>query len=282
MRTNVIGSFVLVASLMAGLPVFAMGGDYEINADGNIVSQQPDWPAGLADLINSGPVFSGHWVNANSEFFYLGNTASLERFITRYATLENPPLAVVIHAGSERGSALWGDKPKEQYDWKVWVQNRQIPEKQLWTVTVDVWIDRNIRLSEYKLPWPRNVGLRPAGEIERFIRSALGKVDLGPAGWQTYNNYAKAVRDGQEKKVEGEAEIPAKYWSEPIKALKPIKVYVHRLNVVVVQRVENNVEEGKYIINVISSLAPRTGDDGFVFTLDPVSRAMDFKRTKGE
>ena len=286
MWARIIGSFVLFCALILAQPVFAMGGDHPINPDGVIVAQQPDWPAGLADLINSGPVFSGHWVNANSEFFFLGDAASLTRFLTRYATLKNTPLLVIIHGGSARWSELWGDKPSSQYDWKVLLEKRgwgapakpDKPEEQ-WVVTVDVWVDRNVRLSELKCP--KNVEVKSGGEIERFIPQASGK-DLGSAGWDTYAKYANALRAGQETAVGDEREIPAEYWCDAIKALNPVKVYLHRLNVVVVQHIENGTEEGKYIYNLLSSYSPQTGGDGFVFTQDPVTGVLDFKRTIGK
>lgn len=150
--------------------LLAMGRDYQIGTNGNIISQQPDWPSGLAELINSGPVFHGHWVNANSEFFFRGDTGSLTRFLGHYSTLTNTPLVVVLHAGSARRSELWGDKPTDRYDWKVILlkRGRGAPEKpaspqEQWVVTVDVWIDHDIRLAD--LVVPKNVQLKSAGEI---------------------------------------------------------------------------------------------------------------------
>jgi hypothetical protein len=170
-RLTVITGLLLCGSTPS---LFAMGSDYRIDTNGNIVEQQPDWPAGLLGLVNSGPVFHGHWVNANSEFFFLGNTASLTRFIQRYATLKNTPLVLVVHAGSARRSALWGDKPSERYDWKVSLLKRGwgAPKKtenpkEKWVVTVDIWIDNNVKLT--KLAIPKSVKVRSAGEIEVFI-----------------------------------------------------------------------------------------------------------------
>ncbi len=76
-------------------------------------------------------------------------------------------------------------------------------------------------------------------------------------------------------------------WTDPIKALNPIRVYTHRVNVVVVQRVHEGIEEGKYIYIPISSYLPQSGDDGFEFTPDPRrgntytwgDGVFDFKRT---
>jgi hypothetical protein len=102
---------------------------------------------------------------------------------------------------------------------------------------------------------------------------------LSEAAQRTVLNYGGA-QDTQEG-------IPPKYWTEPIKALNPIKVYTHRVNVVVVQRVHEGIEEGKYIVILISSYHPHPGDDGFEFSPNPLScnkytlgdGVFDYRRT---
>ena len=72
------------------------------------------------------------------------------------------------------------------------------------------------------------------------------------------------------------------------KSLHPVKVYTHRVNIVVVQRMRGETEEGKYIYIMISSYLPQSGDDGFVFSPNPRSGntyslgdgVFDFKRTR--
>jgi hypothetical protein len=86
---------------------------------------------------------------------------------------------------------------------------------------------------------------------------------------------------------EGERhEIPSKYWAEPIKALNPLRVYLHRVNVVVAQRISDGVEEGKYIVIVISSYLPQNKVDRFEYTPNPQrdnlfyagDEVLDYKR----
>ena len=67
-------------------------------------------------------------------------------------------------------------------------------------------------------------------------------------------------------------EIPARYWCNPIKALHPIKVYEDQGNVVVVQKIANGIEYGKYIGSVYSSHHPgpefiRSRSDTNILTL---------------
>ena len=108
--------------------------------------------------------------------------------------------------------------------------------------------------------------------------------DLKQDAWATLVARQRATRGGTKDPTN---EIYPTYWADGIKALNPIKVYTHRVNIVVVQRISDGVEEGKYIYIPISSYLPMTGDDGFVFSPEPLSGntytlgdgVFDFKRT---
>jgi hypothetical protein len=108
--------------------------------------------------------------------------------------------------------------------------------------------------------------------------------DLVEAAEATYVARRNATRGGTPDPTN---EFYPTYWADGIKALNPIKVYKHRTNIVVVQRITDGTEEGKYICLPISSYLPMTGDDGFVFSPEPLSGntytlgsgVFDFKRT---
>ena len=104
-----------------------------------------------------------------------------------------------------------------------------------------------------------------------------GSGNLAASALQTHMQYIKAVNSGAQEPSD---EIPEQYWSDEIKRLKPIKVYRHRSNIVVVQKASANIQEGKYISIMISSYAPQSGDDGFTFT-DIGNSVHDFKRVIG-
>ncbi|MBW8042245.1 MAG: hypothetical protein FVQ85_19905 [Planctomycetes bacterium] len=87
------------------------------------------------------------------------------------------------------------------------------------------------------------------------------------AAQQTYANRVRAINAGKENSSSNE--IHERYWAPAIRELKPIKVYTHRVNIVVVQKVRDNVEEGKYINIIISSYLPMDGVDGFTFQPNP-------------
>ena len=101
--------------------------------------------------------------------------------------------------------------------------------------------------------------------------------NLATAALQTHIQYIKAVNSGAQKPSD---EIAKKYWTDEIKRLKPIRLYRHRGNIVVVQRASTNWEEGLYISIMISSYAPQSGDDGFTFS-DIGNSVYDFKRVIG-
>lgn len=50
--------------------------------------------------------------------------------------------------------------------------------------------------------------------------------DWNAAGNHTYSNYLRGVNSGDPESGNGgyEREIPAKYWAEPLRALRPVRV----------------------------------------------------------
>lgn len=91
---------------------------------------------------------------------------------------------------------------------------------------------------------------------------------LQRSAWKTLENYNQAVLAGREKMS---AEIPAAYWEPGISKLHPVRVYSHRVNLVVVQSVQNGQERGKYIYLPVSSYLPvahwfsHQTQDGYLF-----------------
>jgi len=98
---------------------------------------------------------------------------------------------------------------------------------------------------------------------------------LTAAAQDTYVRFLK-TREGDA--ISSGREIPASCWADEILALRPLRVYLHRVNVVVVQKAAGGVEQGKYIYIPISSYLPQSGDDGFTFT-NSDGPIHDFKRS---
>lgn len=99
--------------------------------------------------------------------------------------------------------------------------------------------------------------------------------DTAGAAYKTYVQYVRAVHAGKEKVSD---DIPEQCWADGIKALKPVKVYLHRVNIVAVQRVSSETEQGKYIYIPVSSYIPQSGDDGFTFT-EHKDDVYDYRRS---
>jgi hypothetical protein len=87
--------------------------------------------------------------------------------------------------------------------------------------------------------------------------------------WRTMASFDDAVLKHRQK---FQREIPPTYWDPGIQRLNPLKVYTHRGNLVVAQRVTAGLEHGKYIDLPVAPFHPKSawfshkyGVDGFVF-----------------
>lgn len=121
------------------------------------------------------------------------------------------------------------------------------------------------------------VGCKKTSNSDASPPPSLTRNEVDRDAYATYAAYVNAAKDGKEI---GGDEIPPAYWIGEIKRLNPLKVYTHRVNIVVVQRVKEGVEEGRYINIPVSSYVPQSGDDGFVVTPDSkLNGVYDFKRT---
>lgn len=83
---------------------------------------------------------------------------------------------------------------------------------------------------------------------------------------RTYVNYNRAWQAGTET---DRTQIAQTYWTDEIKFLQPVRVYLHAANVVVVQKTGEGTESGKYLTLMISSVHPTNGRDGFEYTPNP-------------
>ncbi|MHC4111753.1 MAG: hypothetical protein ACYSWZ_10690 [Planctomycetota bacterium] len=101
-------------------------------------------------------------------------------------------------------------------------------------------------------------------QTESRVEKATNLMD---AAHQTYASRVRAINEGKENS--SSTEIPEQYWAPAIRELKPIKVYTHRVNIVVVQKIRDNAEEGKYINIPVSSYLPMDGVDGFTYQPNP-------------
>ncbi len=116
MREKALSFAVLLVTLIWCISVFPMGGEHPAGVP---MGQQPDWPAGLADLLNSAGRVYGYWVNANDWFFYAGDTDDFNDFLKRYSKLKDTPLTFVLHSARGKTGHLGYGEEKIDYDWEV-------------------------------------------------------------------------------------------------------------------------------------------------------------------
>lgn len=73
--------------------------------------------------------------------------------------------------------------------------------------------------------------------------------------------------------------VPESYWSQAIRKLKPIRVFVDRVNIAVVTSEDETHQSGVYIVTVISSYVP-TDKAGREFVWDNDANLLRFKFAK--
>ena len=175
MRKTVFICLICVLALFPLSRVWALRMEHTIGANGRFVDYFPFWPSEFVDLVNSGGCIGGFCINANDWFFFRGDAKIFNEFLKAYGSLKNTPLQVIIHAGSERPGLPWdSSRPTSLYDWQLEILERgwgvpKIPNKpeEKYIVTVNLWIDKQIKLSDVIVP--ETIQLKSAGEIEQFI-----------------------------------------------------------------------------------------------------------------
>lgn len=149
-------------------PALAMGGKHPSTQPiGNL---KLDWPAALPTAINSPGRVAGHWVNANDEFFYRGDSRAFGEFVRLLANTKLP-LTLVLHTNPQRRSLLWGEEPRVPYDWTLlvgtagwvlpaWKLNFDDPRTR-YALRVDLWIDGGLAAEGIDLPAGARLSVDP-------------------------------------------------------------------------------------------------------------------------
>jgi hypothetical protein len=159
--------------LIAWLGCTAAFSAYEQHPPGVPIRQEKSWPAGLADLLNSGGRVYGFWGFAYDAFFYAGDDEDFNEFVKRYAELKDTPLTLVLHSGQGRtripGKTI-------QFDWEVKARRGWRPvapgdpgkAKPGYIVTAEAWLGGGLKLDELSVPL--NVEVRSAEKKEEFAK----------------------------------------------------------------------------------------------------------------
>jgi hypothetical protein len=115
------------------------------------------------------------------------------------------------------------------------------------------------------------------GEVKEYLYYS----NIDNEARRTQRNYEDALKDGREELPKTvEPEIPKRYWTPEIRKLKPIRIYTHYINMVLVLKIVDGVEQGVYVGDVRSSWMPMPGtyNDGFQF-VRPRTSLINFRRT---
>ncbi|HUT61329.1 MAG TPA: hypothetical protein VNA25_26060 [Phycisphaerae bacterium] len=153
-----------LAWVVACVAVCASGSQLALGWGGNHPKgrevSNPEWPKGVAVLVNGAEWVRGWWVNANDVFCYQGGTAALNGFLKQYAQVEGTEWRVILHDDKGVCSGLGGDE-RVPMDWRLEILRRgwggkepARPEPGLsnYEVVVHVWLGGGIDLKKLKVP----------------------------------------------------------------------------------------------------------------------------------
>ncbi len=98
-RSGCPGGSILLAivfTAFCAIPALASYREYGTN---RVAS--PRWPIGLEDLVNHPARFAGHSLNGSSEFEFHADTATLNQFVEKYASIHGVQHHVYLIASDE-------------------------------------------------------------------------------------------------------------------------------------------------------------------------------------
>ncbi|MEM8737797.1 MAG: hypothetical protein AAGG38_04875 [Planctomycetota bacterium] len=163
---------ILGLALLVPTVVWALGSDHPQQ-----VVQQPNWPEGLAELANAENRVHGFFVNWEDFFFFRGETADLNEFLTRYSMLASTKLEVVLHPGKLEVRSPGDEQPRDVVaNWRLYARSRFLSSTLLdkaeidpaFITRIDVWLGGEVKLADLRVP--HSVSVRSGGEIEAFVR----------------------------------------------------------------------------------------------------------------
>ena len=161
----------MILALLIPALAWAVGSDHPKQPVNN-----DKWPKGLAGLVNAENRVHGYFVNWEDVFFFKGNTAALNDFLTNYAQLTDAKLHVVIHPGRLDVRSPWDKQPRLiAADWQLYASPFTRDQVQAdgvksgpFVTRIDVWLGSSIKLDELRVP--EKVSVESGGEIEAFVK----------------------------------------------------------------------------------------------------------------
>jgi len=158
LRRSVLTPVASCAISLAARNAFGLGGDYPNDRAVN----EPSWPTGMKDLVNSTNRIGGLFVNANDVFFFSGTDTNFNTFLAEYATVQ--PVEkhrLILHSGAGEAFSLGGGN-RRPCDWKLdgcpapWRDLRvgvtKTPPNTNYVLEVHFWTDGKIAVDQLVIP----------------------------------------------------------------------------------------------------------------------------------
>lgn len=161
MKRSLTFVLVLVAGCMTAKEVFAVGSDF---------TKEQIAAAGKHCV-------HGFWANEQTVVVYAGDTAQLNRDLSKFLEGQYETRKVVLHVGTKRAESPWDAKPRDTFaDWSVntWDDPadaaKAVPRMRM---QIDIWLGGKIRLEDLRIP--EGFEVDSGGEIEKFIQQRKQK-----------------------------------------------------------------------------------------------------------
>jgi len=156
MKKNPVALSAFLFALLVCAAAFPL---YSIYSPGIPVEQQPDWPAGLADLLNCPNHvygYAGGYAPAlYDRLFFAGDAEDFNDFIERYARIQGMAHKLLLHPG--RG----------EFDWQISV----CPNVRDLNGVLELWVGGEVELDKVIVPPKVQVSAAgPDENIAEFIR----------------------------------------------------------------------------------------------------------------
>ena len=148
------------------------------------IAQQPSWPEGLADVLNSKSRVYGYFFNSQDFFYYSGDAATFNSFIKRLSELKDLPLTLILHPGRGVTTTLMDKKATVDYDWMValtptWSTGPP-PHTPVGAIAkIELWLGGNVALD--RIVVALSIEVKSSGEIDQFVAKHKAAKASAPA-----------------------------------------------------------------------------------------------------
>jgi hypothetical protein len=140
---------------LAARNLFRRSGDY---SNGQAVSQ-PDWPAGMNDLVNSRNRIGGQFLGGEDIFYFAGSAEDFALFLNDYVRLRGVERhRLILHAGTGKAPVLSGGN-RHSCDWKLasrtgtpFSDSTSRETRPGYVLEVHFWTDGQIQLAGVAIP----------------------------------------------------------------------------------------------------------------------------------